>query len=85
MEDSWILSITVYIYPPDKIANETSQTRERVSSLMVVSLQSNGGVIERRRGVKLCGVQSIWYTGGPSNPKAHIDDDPLNSSHADTY
>ncbi|GFU23441.1 hypothetical protein TNCV_4447491 [Trichonephila clavipes] len=51
------------VHQLDSIGNETRQTRQRVSSH-----QQSNGVLEPRRGVNLCVVQSIRYTSGRSAP-----------------
>ncbi|GBM27614.1 hypothetical protein AVEN_27280-1 [Araneus ventricosus] len=82
MLGSWIhevVSIPVHVHPPDTIGNETRQTRKLFSSHQ----QFNGGVGGPRRGVKLCAVQSTTVHEWESVPKAHINDGPFNSSHAD--
>ncbi|GBN83485.1 hypothetical protein AVEN_222795-1 [Araneus ventricosus] len=74
-----VVSIPVPVHPPDTIGNKTRQTRQLVSSHQ----QLNGGVVGPRRGVKLCAVQSTTVYEWESVPKAHINDGPFNSSHAD--
>ncbi|GBM37275.1 hypothetical protein AVEN_244956-1 [Araneus ventricosus] len=75
-----VVSILIHVHPSDTIGNETRQTRQRVTSHQ----QSNGSVVGPRRGVKLCAVQSARYTSGSLALRDHINDGPLNSSHADT-
>ncbi|GBM79026.1 hypothetical protein AVEN_23065-1 [Araneus ventricosus] len=61
-----VVSIPVQVHPPDRIGNQTHQTRQLVSSHQ----QFNGGVGGPRRGVKLCVVQSTtvheWDIGSES-------------------
>ncbi|GBN59396.1 hypothetical protein AVEN_202009-1 [Araneus ventricosus] len=49
-----VVSISVHVHLPETIGNETRQTRQHVSSHQ----QTNGGVGEPRRDIKLCAVQS---------------------------
>ncbi|GBM69580.1 hypothetical protein AVEN_261646-1 [Araneus ventricosus] len=75
-----VVSILVHVHPSDTIVNEARQTRQRVSSRQ----QSNGsdvGLGEKKSFVP-CSQQR--YTSGPSAPRAHINNGPLNSSHVDT-